>query len=213
MTAEGLSEHLERPLYTVSAGNVSAGNVSAGNVSAGNLSKDAKHLEEQLCGMFEVAEHWKALLLLDEPDDFLCKRSYDSNHNSLVSVFLRKLEYYKGMMLLTTNRVRDFDEAVQSRIHVGIEYNPLGVDTRKSIWRSFLEKAKTEQGGAAYSDKQLNVLAKHSLNGRQASIKNTVRAAHALASNDGTKTVLDVGKKFENDFRGSGEMANMLSYA
>ena len=47
-----------------------------------------------------------------------------------------------------------------------------------------------------------------------------VRAAHALASNDGTQLcfshleiVLDVGKEFENDFRGSGEMANMLSYA
>ncbi|KFZ23239.1 hypothetical protein V502_02283 [Pseudogymnoascus sp. VKM F-4520 (FW-2644)] len=51
-------------------------------------------------------------------------------------------------------------------------------------------------------------------------IKNTVRAAHALASNDGTQlwfshleTVLDVGKEFENDFRRLGEMANMLSYA
>ncbi|OAF56284.1 hypothetical protein VC83_06846 [Pseudogymnoascus destructans] len=140
MTAEGLSEHLERPLYTV---------------SAGNLSKDAKLLEAQLCEMFEVAEKWKALLLLDEADDFLCKRSHDSNHNSLVSVFLRKLEYYKGIMLLTTNR-----------------------------------------------------------------IKNAVRSAHAIASSDGThlcyshlETVLEVGKEFENDFRGSGEMANMLSYA
>ncbi|KFY05238.1 hypothetical protein O988_00150 [Pseudogymnoascus sp. VKM F-3808] len=203
MTAEGLSEHLKRPLYTV---------------SAGNLSKDAKHLEVQLCEMFEVAENWKALLLLDEADDFLCKRSYDSNHNSLVSVFLRKLEYYKGIMLLTTNRVRDFDEAVQSRIHIGVKYTPLGVDTRKAIWRSFLEKAKTENGDALYSDQQLNVLAKHSLNGRQ--IKNAVRSAHAIASSDGThlcyshlENVLEVGKEFENDFRGSGEMANMLSYA
>ncbi|OBT39802.1 hypothetical protein VE00_09661 [Pseudogymnoascus sp. WSF 3629] len=159
MTAEGLSEHLKRPLYTV---------------SAGNLSKDAKHLEVQLCEMFEVAENWKALLLLDEADDFLCKRSYDSNHNSLVSVFLRKLEYYKGIMLLTTNRVRDFDEAVQSRIHIGVKYSPLGVDTRKAIWRSFLERAKTENGNAAYSDKQLNILAKHSLNGRQASVPGTL---------------------------------------
>jgi SpoVK/Ycf46/Vps4 family AAA+-type ATPase len=124
--------------------------------------------------MFEVAEKWKALLLLDEADDFLCRRSHDSNHNSLVSVFLRKLEYYKGIMLLTTNRVRDFDEAVQSRIHVGIKYSPLGVDTRKAIWRSFLEKAKTETGDAVYSDKQLNDLAKHSLNGRQASVPSTV---------------------------------------
>ncbi|KFY10241.1 hypothetical protein V491_07749, partial [Pseudogymnoascus sp. VKM F-3775] len=46
------------------------------------------------------------------------------------------------------------------------------------------------------------------------------RAAHALARNDGTQLcfshleiVLDIGKEFENDFRGSGEMANMLSYA
>ncbi|ELR10686.1 hypothetical protein VC83_08337 [Pseudogymnoascus destructans] len=142
----------------------------------------------------------------------------DSNHNSLVSVFLRKLEYYKGIMLLTTNRVRDFDEAVQSRIHIGVKYSPLGVDTRKAIWRSFLERAKTENGNAAYSDKQLNILAKHSLNGRQ--IKNAVRSAHAIASSDGThlcyshlENVLEVGKEFENDFRGSGEMANMLSYA
>ncbi|KFY02063.1 hypothetical protein V490_00656, partial [Pseudogymnoascus sp. VKM F-3557] len=155
MTAEGLSEHLKRPLYTV---------------SAGNLSKDAKHLEVQLCEMFEVAENWNALLLLDEADDFLCKRSYDSNHNSLVSVFLRKLEYYQGIMLLTTNRVKDFDEAVQSRIHVGLKYGPLGVDTRKEIWRSFLETAKTEKGDAVYSDMQLNSLARHSLNGRQASV-------------------------------------------
>ncbi|KFX86708.1 hypothetical protein V490_08918 [Pseudogymnoascus sp. VKM F-3557] len=69
-----------------------------------------------------------------------------------------------------------------------------------------------------YSDKQLTVLAMHSLNGRQ--IKNAVRLAHAIASSDGThlcyshlETVLEVGKEFENDFRGSGEMANMLSYA
>lgn len=73
-------------------------------------------------------------------------------------------------MLLTTNRVKDFDEEVQSRIHVGIKFSPLGVDTRKEIWRSFLEKANTEKGVAAYNGKQLNVLAKHSLNGRQASV-------------------------------------------
>ncbi|OAF55513.1 hypothetical protein VC83_07573 [Pseudogymnoascus destructans] len=193
MTAEGLSEHLKRPLHSKHF------HINLAQVSAGKLSNDAKHLEVQLCGMFEVAENWKALLLLDEADDFLCRRSYDSN---------------------TTLSSRDFDEAVQSRIHIGVKYSPLGVDTRKAIWRSFLGKAKTENGDAAYSDKQLNVLAKHSLNGRQASIKNAVRSAHAIASSDGThlcyshlETVLEVGKEFENDFRGSGEMANMLSYA
>ncbi|KFY43596.1 hypothetical protein V495_03869 [Pseudogymnoascus sp. VKM F-4514 (FW-929)] len=44
--------------------------------------------------------------------------------------------------------------------------------------------------------------------------------AHAIASSDGThlcyshlENVLEVGKEFEYDFRGSGEMADMLSYA
>lgn len=38
--------------------------------------------------------------------------------NSVVSVFLRKLEYYDAIMFLTTNRVAQFDEAILSRIHM-----------------------------------------------------------------------------------------------
>jgi SpoVK/Ycf46/Vps4 family AAA+-type ATPase len=81
-------------------------------ISAGDLSSDVAKLEKQLSLIFELADHWKALLLLDEADVFLRKRDVDYTHNSLVSVFLRKLEYYQGIMLLTTNRVRDFDDAI-----------------------------------------------------------------------------------------------------
>ena len=89
-------------------------------ISAGDLSSDAAKLEKQLSVIFELADHWNALLLLDEADVFLRKRDTDHTHNSLVSVFLRKLEYYQGIMLLTTNRVRDFDDAIQSRIHLAL---------------------------------------------------------------------------------------------
>jgi hypothetical protein len=64
---------------------------------------------------------------------FLRKRDLEHTHNSLVLVFLRKLEYYQGIMLLTTNRVRDFDDAIQSRIHLMIRYDPLGVNTRTRL--------------------------------------------------------------------------------
>jgi hypothetical protein len=70
-------------------------------------------------------------------------------------------------MLLTTNRVRDFDDAIQSRIHLALRYSPLGVDTRKGIWNTFLQNAITAEGKADYSDDNLNDLAKHNLNGRQ----------------------------------------------
>ncbi|KAG0647501.1 ATPase family AAA domain-containing 3B [Hyphodiscus hymeniophilus] len=152
LTAEALSEYLQRPLYTI---------------SAGDLSGDASKLEKQLSTHFELADHWDALLLLDEADVFLRKRDTDHTHNSLVSVFLRKLEYYQGIMLLTTNQVRDFDDAIRSRIHLGLRYNPLGVDTRKLIWKTFLENAITVKGKADYSDKILSDLSRHDLNGRQ----------------------------------------------
>lgn len=202
MTAEALSELLHMPLFTVYYAN-----------------RPSFLLKLTLLGleMFDVADRWDALLLLDEADSFLRQRHNDQHHNSLVAVFLRKLEYYRGIMILTTNRVRDFDDAVQSRIHVGISYGNLGLDTRKTIWDKFLKKEATERKETFYSASELQDLAEHNLNGRQ--IKNAVRAAHALAAFHGknlsiahVQTVLDVGKVFENDFKGTGKIDNMNGY-
>ena len=77
------------------------------------------------------------------------------------------LEYYQGIMFLTTNRLRDFDDAMQSRIHLAFRYSSLGVGTRKGIWDTFLKKAITARGEADYSDENLDDLASHDLNGRQ----------------------------------------------
>lgn len=44
-------------------------------------------------------------------------------------------------MILTSNRVKDIEDAVQSGISVAMHYGPLGLDTRKTIWESFLKKA------------------------------------------------------------------------
>jgi hypothetical protein len=70
-------------------------------------------------------------------------------------------------MLLTTNRVRDFNDTIQSRIHLVLRYSPLGVDTRRGIWDTFLQSVITAEGKADYSDENLDDLAKHDLNGRQ----------------------------------------------
>lgn len=45
-----------------------------------------------------------------------------------MTVFLRVLEYYAGVLFLTTNRVGDFDEAITSRLHVGLYYPELSVE-------------------------------------------------------------------------------------
>ena len=67
-------------------------------------------------------------------------------------------------MFLTTNRVTDFDEAMQSRIHLTLKYGALGIDTRRGIWQSFLEKGK-----AIYTPNELDKLVRKELNGREVS--------------------------------------------
>ncbi|KAF2179336.1 hypothetical protein K469DRAFT_596320, partial [Zopfia rhizophila CBS 207.26] len=72
------------------------------------------------------------IVLLNEADVFLAQRTIENtSNNSLVSVFLRQLEYYQGILFLTTNRVQTFNEAVASRIHNGINYGPLGAKARR----------------------------------------------------------------------------------
>ena len=103
--------------------------------------------------------------MLDEADVFLEKRQLtDLNRNSLVSgegnfvptaslwtsndncaVFLRAVEYYRGILFLTTNRVGHFDDAFMSRIHVFIDYDNLGEKERQQIWKQFFNKLANER--------------------------------------------------------------------
>jgi hypothetical protein len=66
-------------------------------------------------------------------------------------VFLQTLEYYPGMMFLTTNRVGQIDDAIASRIHFKLKYDNLNLEQQTNIWRRFLEKAATPQGALIYS--------------------------------------------------------------
>jgi hypothetical protein len=103
-------------------------------ISAGELNITVADLELQLSNIFEIARQWNALLLLDEADVYLEKRSsQDLVRNRLVSVFLRKIEYYNGVMFLTTNQVYEFDAAIMSRIHLMIKYDNLDKEARRMI--------------------------------------------------------------------------------
>jgi len=140
-------------------------------ISAGELGTSVEKLEVQLPLIFQRADKWNAVLL-DEADVFLEQRSlHDVHRNALVSVFLRELEYYQGIMFLTTNRVKQIDDAIASRIHLPLKYESLGLAARRGIWESFLKKAVTKNGGAYYDRKDLDFLAKKDLNGRQVSIR------------------------------------------
>ena len=137
-------------------------------ISAGELGVQPDVLEERLSRIFRLAHKWRAVLLLDEADVYLERRvTQDVLRNSLVSVFLRSLEHYKGIFFLTTNRVGDFDEAVCSRIHLFLKYHNLEEWAKRKVWKTFLQGATTVAGPATVSPSELSILITVASNGRQ----------------------------------------------
>jgi hypothetical protein len=59
-----------------------------------------------------------------------------------IPVFLRVLEYYNGILFLTTNRVGTLDEAFKSRIHISLYYPPLTRDQTVEIFKTNIRKLK-----------------------------------------------------------------------
>ena len=61
-------------------------------------------------------------------------------------VFLRVLEYYSGVLILTTNRVGQFNKAIKSRINLSLYYPPLNEDQSLKIWGINLKRPKRVYG-------------------------------------------------------------------
>ena len=60
--------------------------------------------------------------------------------------FLRALEFYNGILFLTTNRVGTFDDAFISRIHIQLYYADFSDEERQQIWKTFTDKLARERG-------------------------------------------------------------------
>lgn len=166
LTAEATAETLRRPLYVV---------------SVGELGTHPEQLETKLGQILELADRWNAVLLLDEADIFLEQRTdHDLERNAMVGIFLRLLEYFNGVMFLTTNRVKNFDKAFHSRISLAIHYGEMTSDIRLTIWKNLLTAAKID-----FSTFNLVDLSKIEINGRQ--IKNSIRLAQTIAHAEKTK--------------------------
>lgn len=138
----------------------------------GELGTTPAAVEKQLTNILDLASCWNATILLDEADVFLTQRGDDIERNGLVSIFLRTIEYFNGVLILTSNLADKLDEAFSSRIHVSLRYNELGTMERSKVWRNFLRDLPGEFDFAQLGEK-------FPLNGRQ--IRSAVRVAQALA--------------------------------
>lgn len=158
LRTESISELTRRPLYPISTGDLGTGAAGA---------------EKMLRQIFRLAERWNAIVLLDEAELFLTERTLDDlDRNALVTVFLRTLEYFQGIMFLTSNLVHTFDPAFNSRIHLRVPYSEPDNSIRQAIWESFLPSSCDVRLASVLSN-DLQV------NGRE--IKNLVRTSLLIA--------------------------------
>jgi SpoVK/Ycf46/Vps4 family AAA+-type ATPase len=149
-------------------------------------------------------------MLLDEADVFLQSRARDRDlsRNAVVSVFLGMLEYYSGILFLTTNKIGTFDEAFKSRIHVSLYYKELDEEQTLEIWRINLQRIKlTREGRITFDEKKMMKWMKKLFsrnerdnlrpwNGRQ--IRNACQTAAALAEFQNNGEVCDQMRHVES---------------
>ncbi|KUL90361.1 hypothetical protein ZTR_02051 [Talaromyces verruculosus] len=114
------------------------------HVGTSDIGLNAAGAERVLKTIFELAEAWNAILLIDEADVLLDARGKDNealmSKNALVSVLLREVEYFKGVLIMTTNRVVAFDPAILSRIHHAVNFAEPDSNQEERIWKMWLDR-------------------------------------------------------------------------
>lgn len=129
LTAEVYAEVVGKPLYRVHSGQLG---VTAGSVEA-NLST-----------ILQRAARWDSVLLLDEADVYIRRRDNDLQHNAIVAEFLRTLEYFNGLLFMTTNRVADIDDAILSRCIAIIQFETPTREQATLLWKSLAQQFHAE---------------------------------------------------------------------
>lgn len=167
LTAEVYSELVEKPIYSV---------------HSGSLGTSPDEVERSLRTIFQRVKDWDCLLLLDEADVFVKERGADLIQNAIVAVFLRTLEYFDGLMFMTTNRSDDIDDAIISRCAAIIDY---GIPTRSdafAIWRVL-----SEQNGLEFSDELVTAAIDAFPKATPRDVKQLIRLAGRVALRDNTE--------------------------
>jgi hypothetical protein len=172
LTAEVYAEVTGRPLY---------------RVHSGQLGLSVSAMESALKEALTRAQRWGAVMLIDEADVYIRQRSDDITANAVVGVFLRVLEYFDGLLFLTTNRIDDIDEAIVSRCIALIRYHSPDVNARQRIWG-----VMAEQFGLALGEGVIGELARRYPQASGRDIKGLTKLVAKFCQHKALAPTLDV---------------------
>ena len=137
LAAEVIAHELRLDLYRIDLSQV--------------VSKYIGETEKNLRRVFDAAEEGGAILLFDEADALFGKRtevkdSHDRHANIEVSYLLQRMECYRGLAILTTNKKNDLDPAFLRRIRFVVQFPFPDAPQRAEIWRRIFPEDTPRDG-------------------------------------------------------------------
>lgn len=132
MAAEILAGHLDLDLYRIDLSAV--------------VNKYIGETEKNLRRVFDAAEKSGAVLFFDEADALFGKRteikdSHDRYANIQIDYLLQRMEEYRGLAILATNKRSHVDQAFLRRLRFLVELPFPNAAHRLLIWRKLLSSA------------------------------------------------------------------------
>jgi len=126
MAAEVLAVRLDMPMYRIDLSQV--------------VNKYIGETEKNLKRLFDTADICDTILFFDEADALFGRRTevrdaHDRYANLEVSYLLERMERFKGLAILATNRRKDLDDAFLRRLRHIIEFPLPELAQRKAIWK------------------------------------------------------------------------------
>jgi ATPase family associated with various cellular activities (AAA) len=137
MAAEVLATQLDLPMYRIDLSQV--------------VNKYIGETEKNLKRLFDLADISDTILFFDEADALFGRRTevkdaHDRYANLEISYLLERMERFKGLAILATNRKKDLDEAFLRRLRYILDFPLPDVAERKRIWLQVMpDKVDTSQ--------------------------------------------------------------------
>ena len=169
MAAEVLANYLKLDLYRIDLASV--------------VSKYIGETEKNLKKVFDAAEQSGAILFFDEADALFGKRtevkdSHDRYANIEVNYLLQRMEDYRGLAILATNRKSALDRAFLRRLRFLVDFPFPDAESRRNIWKKVFPPL------ADVGDLDYDVLSRLEIPG--GNIKNIALNAAFLAASEGS---------------------------
>ena len=129
MAAEAIAAEVGMPMYRIDLSQV--------------VNKYIGETEKNLRRLFDAADSGDAILFFDEADALFGKRTevkdaHDRYANLEVSYLLERMERFKGMAVLASNRKKDLDEAFLRRLRAIVTFPLPAAEERLRIWQTMM---------------------------------------------------------------------------